>query len=55
MTDPHINGKCMNDYINENKVDYVNCRRVVNLLDQADKIAGYAEKFYTIFKSSVEQ
>lgn len=55
MTDSSINGKCMNDYINEKKVDYVNCRRVVNILDQAKLIASYAEKFYTIFKASVSE
>ncbi len=55
MTDPSINGKCMNDYLNENKTDYVDCRRVVNILDQAQKIAGYAEKFYQIFNASVEE
>ena len=43
----------MNDYINDEKIDYVNCRRVVNILDQADLIAAYAKKFYTVFKASI--
>lgn len=38
-------GRKVPDYINENKVDYVNARRVVNGTDKADLIAGYAEGF----------
>jgi len=38
-------GKKLSDYINENEVDFVNARRIINILDKAQLIAGYAEKF----------
>lgn len=38
-------GKKLSDYINTNKVDYRNARRIVNGLDKADLIAEYAKKF----------
>lgn len=53
MTDPSINGKQLSDYINTKKVDYVNARRVVNGTDRKQLIAGYAVKFYDIFKKAV--
>ncbi|MBV8830325.1 MAG: hypothetical protein JO108_13965 [Acidobacteriaceae bacterium] len=37
-------GKKLSDYINQNACDYVNARRIINGLDQAEKIAGYASK-----------
>ena len=35
-------GKKLSDYINENGCDYVNARRIINGLDRAQDIAGYA-------------
>lgn len=40
-------GKKLSDYISGSKCDYRNARRIINGLDQADKIAGYAKKFET--------
>ena len=37
-------GKKLSDYINPTRCDYVNARRVVNLLDSAEIIAEYAER-----------
>jgi putative chitinase len=37
-------GHSINDYINEQVTDYYNARRVVNGLDRAGLIAGYAEE-----------
>ena len=39
-------GKKLGDYVNEDKTDYRNARRVINGLDRCDLIAGYAEEFY---------
>lgn len=39
-------GKKLPDYFNVNTTDWVNARRVINGLDQAEKIAGYAKNFY---------
>jgi hypothetical protein len=39
-------GKKLGDYVNEDKTDYRNARRVINGLDRADLIAGYAKAFY---------
>ncbi len=38
-------GKKLENYINTQSTDYVNARRVINGLDKADLIAGYAVKF----------
>lgn len=37
-------GKALMDYINSIRKDYRNARRIVNGLDRADRIAGYAVK-----------
>ena len=38
-------GKKLDDYINDNKKDYVNSRRIVNGTDKANDIALYAEMY----------
>lgn len=38
-------GVGLSKYINGDKCDYVNARRIINGIDCADKIAGYAQKF----------
>lgn len=38
-------GKNLRDYINDAGVDYVEARRIVNGLDKATQIAGYAQEF----------
>lgn len=47
-------GRRLSNYINKDKVDYRQARRVVNGLDAADKIAGYARIFERIFKEVLE-
>ena len=37
-------GKKLTDYINENECDFYNARRIINGLDKASLIQGYAEK-----------
>ena len=41
-------GKKLSDYINDNRTDYVNARRIVNGLDKADQIAQNARHFEAI-------
>jgi hypothetical protein len=38
-------GKKLSDYLGNGKVDFVNARRIINGLDRADDIAGYANSF----------
>lgn len=45
MTEGWFTGKKLSDYINGDKCDYVNARRIINGTDKAQKIAGYAEAF----------
>ena len=45
-------GKKLSDYINSQKRDYVNARRIINALDKAELIAGYAENFEAVLRSS---
>lgn len=46
-------GKKLDDYINSNKKDYKRARKIINGMDRADLIAGYARKFEIILKESV--
>jgi len=48
MTKGAFTGKKLSDYFNNEKTDYLNARRIINSLDKADLIAGYALKFYTL-------
>jgi len=45
-------GKKLSDYINENKTDYLNSRKIINGLDRAELIKGYAVKFESILQNS---
>ena len=46
MAEGWFTGKKLADYFNPTKEDWVNARRIINKLDKAEKIAGYAKKFY---------
>jgi putative chitinase len=46
-------GKKLSDYIKGTTCDYTNARRIINRLDQAVKIKGYAVNFESILKNSV--
>lgn len=41
-------GKKLSDYINVQKCDYVNARKIINGLDKAQLIADYANEYYKI-------
>jgi hypothetical protein len=51
MTHGTFTGKTLANYLGGAKNDWVNARRVINGLDQADKIAVYAVKFNDAIKS----
>lgn len=46
-------GKKLGDYINAAGCDYTNARKIINGLDQADRIAGYATKLEAALRASV--
>lgn len=45
MKEGWFTGKKLSDYINDHRDDYVNARRIVNRMDKASLIAGYARTF----------
>ncbi|HEX8142875.1 MAG TPA: hypothetical protein VF553_09785 [Pyrinomonadaceae bacterium] len=53
MRNGTFTGKKLNDYINGTTCDYTNARRIINRLDQAVKIKGYAVNFESILKNSL--
>lgn len=44
----------LSDYINGNRVDFYNARRIVNGTDRAGLIAGYAQKYYDAIKDTIK-
>jgi predicted chitinase len=46
MIDGTFTGRGIDSYINRDETDYVNARKVINGLDKAELIAGYARQFY---------
>ena len=46
-------GKKLADYIHDGECDYVNARRIINGTDQAQRIAGYAQKLEQVLRGSV--
>ena len=47
MLNGTFTGKKLSDYFNEDKEDWRNARRIVNRLDKADLISGYAKLYYS--------
>ena len=45
MVDGLFTGKRLADFFNPTKTGWTNSRRIINGLDRADTIAGYARKF----------
>ena len=48
MTKGLFTGKKLSDYFNDKQCDWVNARKIINGLDRAELIAGYAEKIYNV-------
>jgi hypothetical protein len=46
-------GKKLSDYIHDSACDYRNARRIINGLDRADLIKGYAEEFEAMLQSGL--
>ncbi|MDQ3063498.1 MAG: hypothetical protein M3R14_11670 [Acidobacteriota bacterium] len=46
MTNGSFTGKKLSDYFNPNKGEWVSARRIINILDKANLIAGYGKQFY---------
>jgi hypothetical protein len=46
-------GRKLANYIHDGACDYVNARKIINGLDQAQRIAGYAQKLEAILRASV--
>lgn len=46
-------GRKLADFINVERCDYANARRIINGLDCADKIAGYAQTFARVLEGAV--
>lgn len=55
MLNGTFTGKKITAYIDSVKADYINARRVINRLDKASLIAGYAQKFERILAQSIEK
>lgn len=53
MREGLFTGKKLSHYINDQEVDYHDARRIVNGLDKAELIAGYAQKFERILRASL--
>ena len=51
MKDGWFTGRKLSDYINQSKKDYLNARRIINGMDKASLIAGYAETFEKALRS----
>lgn len=52
MHEGWFTGKKLSDYINSKTKDYRNARRIINGVDAAAKIAGFAESFESILKEA---
>lgn len=50
MKEGWFTGKKLSDYITLNKSDFVNARRIVNVLDRASAIAAHAEVYDILLK-----
>ena len=46
-------GKKLGDYFSPTAADWINARRIVNKLDKANNIAGYAQDFYAAISYTV--
>lgn len=48
-------GKALGNYISGSKCDYLNARKIINAMDKAQLIAGYAKQFQTILESARDE
>lgn len=55
MSEGMFTGKKLGDYVNESSTDYTRARKVINGMDRASLIAGYANNFYNCIEFSEVQ
>jgi hypothetical protein len=53
MRQGRFTGKKLGDYINDTTCDYFNARRIINGVDQAATIQGYAQEFESLLDNGV--
>ncbi|OQW87787.1 MAG: hypothetical protein BWK78_08740 [Thiotrichaceae bacterium IS1] len=53
MREGWFTGKNLGQYIQGDKKDYYNARRIINALDKAEDISRYAEKFEAVFNNAI--
>ncbi len=53
MTHGSFTGRTLSAYIKDGRADYRNARRIINGLDQADRIAGYAKQLETALLGNI--
>jgi putative chitinase len=51
MRNGSFTGKKLSDYINQNKCDYSNARRIINGVDRQALIAGYANNIEMLLRA----
>lgn len=52
MAEGWFTGRKLSTYLNANKTDWTNARRIINGTDKASTIAGYAKAFYAALKAA---
>lgn len=55
MREGHFTGKGLSYYIGDGYCDYLHARKIINGLDQAARIEGYAKAFETVLRAAVDQ
>ncbi len=55
MRSGSFTGVGLSRYIHDDVCDYLNARRIINELDQAERIAAYAQKLESMLQASLVQ
>lgn len=53
MIDGLFTGKKLANYFNDDLTDWINARRIINGLDKAELIAGYAKDYFKLFTNEI--
>ena len=53
MTEGWFTGRKLGDYFSESMQDWRNARRIINGLDKADLVSGYAQQYYAAISHTV--
>jgi putative chitinase len=52
MREGWFTGKCLDDYIDDERTDYRSARRIINGLDHAEDVAGFAVQFELLLRAA---